>query len=228
MSKDEMAFVRRRARGIVSIALLAATCACTPTHTVKPLPAFVDAALQPGDTAIVTTADGKKHKFVVTEVGDRHISGGGQRYSLGDIAELKKVAWERPDSPCKNVESLGCSVPLLVSIVSDRHAHYSDEFHDACADHDYCYRHGYRTYGYDREACDQAFLDDMLALCPPRPGNVLARVLDAFDDSLDSHATCVSVARDFHRAVRRYGEERFLTDQSTWCEYDGPMDATPD
>ena len=77
---------------------------------------------------IVTTHSQETIEFVVTEVTEKALRGTEQQIELIDIAELRKVAWERPPSPCGGDAALGCSVPLLVSLASKEHAHYREEF----------------------------------------------------------------------------------------------------
>lgn len=197
--------------------------ACAPTHTVKPLPNFVKVALMPGDRVTVTTHDGATHKFVITEIGGNTLSGDNVQFALQDIASLKKHAWTRPESPCGGEKSLGCSVPFLVNVASKSHSRYGKKFYDACAQHDYCYRHGAASYGLDRDTCDDEFLANMQNTCPSAAGTTIGKVFEVFDDSVDSRQTCLSVADDFYSAVRRYGEEKFLTASSTYCEYNGPQ-----
>ncbi len=195
---------------------------CVPTHNVKPLPDFVNTAIQPGDKVIVTTKDGETIEFVVSDVTDEMLIGENHRIALADVAALKKVSWKRPPSPCGGDESLGCSVPILVSLASDVHAHYDRHFYDACAQHDYCYRHGSRTYGFDRDACDAEFLENMRNTCPEPSRSKLGRILDAVNADVGSRTTCLSTAADFHTVVRRFGERKFHTDTGTYCEYNGP------
>jgi hypothetical protein len=178
-------------RKLVIVALLFLCVACAPTHNVKPLPDFVDKAIQPGDKVIVTKKTGETVEFVVTEVTKEMLVG-----------------------------SLGCSVPILVSLTSDVYEHYRDYFFDACAQHDYCYRHGFRTYGLDREACDTEFLDNMLKACPAPSRSGIGEIFDAM--SVESHDTCVATATQFHVFVRRYGEDEFQSGTSTTCHYNGP------
>ena len=218
---------RSAGRWLLGVALLLALAACTPMHTVKPLPDFVSVGLEPGDRIEVTTRGGTTHEVVVEEVRRDRIVGADQEYLLEDLVSIKKAAWERPESPCGGGKPLGCSVPWLVSLASEAHGHYKEKFYDACADHDYCYRHGHASYGLDRRSCDEAFLDDMRALCPDRASSGVGRVLEVFDDSLDSRQTCETVANDFYQAVRRYGADRFETTLSTYCEYDGPPARAP-
>lgn len=202
--------------------LLASLIACVPTHTVKPLPDFVSTGLGPGDRVTVTTTAGDVHEFEITEIRENKLIGHELQFELQALMSIKKHAWTRPESPCGGEKPLGCSVPLLVAIASEAHSHYEGKFYDACAQHDYCYRHGFTSYGKDRKACDDAFFEDMKALCPKAAVNKLGRVLQAVDGSLDSRQTCLSVAEDYYGAVRRYGEKKYLTKDSTLCAYDGP------
>ncbi len=209
-------------RVLFVLTLLSGIAACAPMHTVKPLPDFVESALEPGDRITVTTYDGETHEFVVKELRGDLLVGENVQFALKDLASIKKHAWSRPDSPCGGEKALGCSLPLLVSLVSDTHSHYRSKFYDACAQHDYCYRHGFASYGLDRNTCDREFLLDMKNLCPAPAAGKLGKTLEIFDDSVDSRRTCLSVAEDYYEAVHQYGEDKFLTANSTYCEYNGP------
>ena len=212
----------RPSAAVLMLALLAAaiTCiACAPTHTVRPLPEFVDEGIEPGDKVIVTTKSGDVIEFVVSEVTSSMLIGDDHRVALEDIDTLQKRSWSRPPSPCGD-EPVGCSVPLLVALTSDVYAHYRRHFHDACSQHDYCYRHGFRTYGLDRQACDTEFLENMRKACPAPRGSPLGIFIDV--SSVHSSHTCLSTADEFYAVVRRYGEDEFHSDTSTVCEYDGP------
>jgi len=209
-------------RFILVAVTIACAVACTPTHNVKPLPNFVDAGLEPGDRVTITTHDGKEHEFIITEIRGDVLLGENAEIALQDVASIRKHAWKRPESPCGGEEPLGCSLPFLVSLASESHRNYREVFYDACAQHDYCYRHGFASYGMDRKSCDDEFLRDMQNLCPDQAGGRLGKVLDALNTSIESRRRCLSVADDFYVAVRRYGEDRFATTASTYCEYNGP------
>lgn len=209
-------------RFILVVIWIACAIACTPTHNVKPLPNFVNAGLEPGDRVSVTTHDDTEHEFVITEIRGDVLLGDDVAFGLQDIASIRKHAWERPQSPCGGEEPLGCSLPLLVSLASELHSHYREKFYDACAQHDYCYRHGFASYGTNRESCDDEFLLDMQNSCPTEAVSRLGKVFDALDNSVESRQSCLSVADDFYAAVRRYGEQKFATSASTYCEYNGP------
>ena len=196
--------------------------ACTPTHNVKPLPNFVNAGLAPGDRVTVTTHDDEKHEFVITEIRGDVLFGENAAFALQDVASIQKHAWDRPESPCGGEKPLGCSLPLLVSLTSELHSYYRDEFYDACAQHDYCYRHGFASYGMDRQSCDDNFLLDMQNSCPDEGSSRVGKIFDVLDDSIQSRRNCLSVADDFYAAVRHYGEKKYATSTSTYCEYDGP------
>ena len=193
---------------------------CAPTHSVKPLPEFVDMAIEPGDKVIVTTKSSEVLELVVSEVTNSMLIGDDHRVALEDIDTLQKKSWSKPPSPCGGHEQLGCSVPLLVSLTSDTYAHYRRHFHDACTQHDYCYRHGFRTYGLDREACDTEFMENMRDACPEPRRSPLGIFMDV--TSVESGHTCLSTADEFYAVVRRYGKSEFHIDTSTVCEYNGP------
>ncbi len=206
----------------VAAFLLVLAVACTPTHNIKPLPNFVKVGLAPGDRVTITKHDGATYEFVVTEVRGDILISGDEEFLLHDIAAIQKHAWERPESPCGGEKPLGCSVPILVSLASDTHSHYGDKFYEACAQHDYCYRHGFASYGLDRNSCDDAFLKDMQNSCPHKARGTLGGLFEALDSSMESRQSCLTAANDFYAAVRRYGEDKFETNNSTYCEFDGP------
>ena len=215
-------FLELRHTAVLLLAILAVGVACAPTHVVKPLPNFVEVAIQPGDTVIVTTYSRETVEFVVTEVTETALHGAERQIELIDIAELRKVAWERPPSPCGGDEALGCSVPLLVSLASKEHAHYGEKFYGACELHDYCYRHGSHTYGLDREFCDAEFLQNMQMTCPRSSDSTIGTIFEVLNDSIDSRSACLKIAADFHLAARDFGEKHFQTVSGSYCEYNGP------
>ena len=207
---------------MLTLSAVVVSCSTTDVYPVRPLPNFVTAAIQPGDTVIVTTHGHEDIEFVVTEVTEYSLHSADREIRLIDIAELHKVSSERPPSPCGNGEPLGCSLPLLVSLASKEHNHYKDQFYGACEQHDYCYRHGVRTYGLDREYCDTEFLQNMQASCPLGSSSTLGSIMEAMNDSVDSRNVCMRVATDFHIVVRDFGEKHFQTTGSSYCEYNGP------
>ena len=210
----------------ISVAVLAMMlAACVPSHPIKPLPDFVQLAIEPGDRVEVTTHTGDVYEFEVVAVTAEAIhSKRGRVFPLSEIAGLKEIAWEKPPSPCGGEKELGCSVPFLVSVISEEHGHYREAFYTACEQHDYCYRHGARTYGLDRDDCDAEFLDNMLDICPAESTSVFGSIVDMMSDDVNSRSVCLQVADDFHRAARTYGEKHFQANtDSTYCEYNGPL-----
>ena len=214
--------MKAHARLMLGAGILVCVAACAPTHTVKPLPDFVQAGLEPGDTITVTTHGGETQKFELKEIRGDILVGENTQFALQDLKSIKKHAWSRPESACGGEKPLGCSMPLLISLASKSHNHYKEKFYDACAQHDYCYGHGLATYGADRKSCDDEFLLDMQNLCPDAATSTFGKVLQTIGDSVESRHTCLTVANDFHFAVRRYGEDKYLTTTSSYCEYNGP------
>jgi hypothetical protein len=66
-------------------------------------------------------------------------------------------------------DSLNCSIPGLIdhTIVRGigKGARGSEQFRQACVEHDYCYRYGAQTYGLKRSDCDIALFRESLKLC---------------------------------------------------------------
>ena len=202
--------------------VLLAAAGCAPSHTVRPLPDFVATAIKPGDKVKIVTKSDEIIEMEVTEVDNGAIHGEEHVVAFGNIAHLEKIAWTRPPSACGGSEPLGCSVPLLVAMASDEHLHYREKFYSACEQHDYCYRHGYRTYGLEREYCDDEFLQNMQTLCPETRESTIGSIFEAMDDSVGSRNTCMRIANDFYIAASDFGEKHFQTNGSSYCEYDGP------
>ncbi|MBT8079471.1 MAG: hypothetical protein KJO31_12900 [Gammaproteobacteria bacterium] len=209
-------------RRLMLLSLIACAAGCAQKFTVKPLPNFVDAAIKPGDKVEVTTYGGESWKFEVTGVTKTALHGREHKVRLVEIADLKKIARKRPPSPCGGEKELGCSVPILISMASNEHAHYRERFYDACAQHDYCYRHGSATYGLDRDDCDEEFLVNMQNSCPNQTTSVFGTVVEIMGNSIDSSFTCMRIANDFYTAARDFGEKHFEAKGSSYCEYNGP------
>ena len=93
-----------------------------------------------------------------------------------------------------------------------------DVFHKACVEHDYCYRHGYATYGLDQRYCDNRFYGDMMEECGSAGGGILG-LTDV--DGLAERAKCRLAADQFYAAVQRYGSKAFRTTGSTRYPFDG-------
>ena len=192
----------------------ASACTLTPGHDVRVHPDYIRAGVQVGDRVEVTELDGSKHEFIVIEVANDALRGDGYRVEFADIGELRKYSWEPPAHPCGGGEPVGCSLPVVVRALSEYHNDYAQRFDPACVQHDFCYRHGYATYGTSREGCDESFYARMQQEC----GSV--RFLDMLDvERTRRHTECKLAAEQFYLAVRRYGEEAYRTTGSTVCEY---------
>jgi hypothetical protein len=205
------------ARLLLLIALLtAALGACAPWWQVRPYPEFVKAELRPGDQLRIETRDGRRFKLTVQAVRDDRIVGDQQTVALAEINRLEKQSKSPPANPCSPQVPLGCSMPDWAAVLHPSQSQYRDYFYPSCEQHDYCYRHGYATYGLGKEACDQRFLQDMQDQCSP----------DNFTELLlragESYATCGAMAMEFYLAVQKYGAGRYRGSNSSYCEYDGP------
>lgn len=92
-----------------------------------------------------------------------------------DVREPAQTSGDRPYSSDDvqvvggRGEGIGCSVPWLVSaLVLPAGAGGRGpvlEMRQACATHDYCYRHGAATYDYTQADCDRALQDQALKQC---------------------------------------------------------------
>ena len=202
-------------RKLVLLSLLAlSACVYTPRHEIKTDPAHIRAGVEPGDRVEVVTLDGRQLEFEVTVVENDALLGDAERVSFLDIAALYKLSWKEPGHPCGGGQPVGCSIPTVVAAVSGNLAGYGNRFHKACMYHDFCYRHGYATYGNSRDACDDQFRAAMETEC----GTL--GVLDIMDlERAQEHTRCTLAAEQMYLAVRRYGEKAYLTTQSTFCEY---------
>ena len=190
--------------------------ACVPLQAVRPLPDFVALAIKPGDQVELETLAGEEAEFQVSHVDAQSISSPHRRFLLNEIAELYVRSRDRPSYPCGGTQALGCSIPegvkftdFVVGLMKKGfswHSEYADRFYDACVQHDFCYRHGYKTYGHSKEYCDEEFYDNMLESC------------GAVD------VACMAVAKEFSWAVKEHAEPgAFQETTSTECHYDGPV-----
>jgi hypothetical protein len=208
----------RRCHRLVLTAIWIGLAACAPTRPVRTHPAYIAAAVAIGDSVRVETRDGDVMRFRVAGVADDEIVGAnGERVLIADIESLSVRSWSRVNQPCGEGRSMGCSVPLPVAVISVFHDHYRVRFEQACIQHDFCYRHGLATYGYDRADCDERFLTDMEAEC--ETGRFGTDVLVGGADLLSRGEVCRSAARQFYDAVRAYGEQAFRREESTVCRY---------
>jgi len=201
------------ARLMTVLVLSAAIAACSyaPLQDIRVKPEFIKAGVQPGDTVEIETKDGKTRKFVVTSVSATVIEGEDNRVPLSDIQKIGVRSWQEPGHPCGAGEPVGCSVPEVLLVLVDYYEEQANRFHKACVTHDFCYRHGYATYGTERAACDDVFYQEMQDEC----GSFGAlSVLDVKQYSL-----CQLTAKQTFEAVRRYGEPAYRSATSSYCEY---------
>ncbi len=197
---------------IATVLMAAAGCARTaPSHNIPVRDEYIQAGIKAGDTVEITMVDGEQKSFEVVNVRTNVIVGPDGDIPLSDIKSIVKRSWTQPEHPCGANEPVGCSIPEVVLLLSDEYSEQAAKFHPACVKHDFCYRHGYATYGDTREVCDQQFLDDMRQACGS--AGVL-NILNAKDYSI-----CSVAARQTYEAVRLKGEPHFRTTTSTTCEF---------
>ena len=200
--------------------LLLSACASGNWHDVYPYPKYIESGVQEGKEVKITTDDGNEHVFVAETAEDGRVKGKIKDQPIqipyDDIVAIQINSEEAPDWPCGGAVPLGCSIPevltMWVSVVEE----YQREFHDACVFHDFCYRHGYITYGMNREQCDADFLENMKRIC-----DVKLVSWEFVTDPLNE-GKCLVAAANLYQGVRRYGEEYFRIDNSTYCEYQFP------
>jgi len=196
------------------LVLLVVVCACAqvvPSHDIPAKPEYIRAGVKPGDSVQITTRDGEVHRIVVEEVTADAIRGPETKVRFSDIEKLVKRSWSIPEHPCGGNKPLGCSIPEVVLVLSDEYGQQAEKFHPACITHDFCYRHGFATYGETRAQCDDNFYADMRDACKGWSG--LGR-LDVSD-----YAICEAAARQTYDAVQRYGAKNYRDKSSSYCEY---------
>lgn len=197
---------------IVIVAVAASGCShVVPSHDIPAKPEFIRAGVQAGDLVEVTTKDGEYREFKVTDVGTDVIEGPAETIRFAEIQSLVKRSWKEPAHPCGGGIPVGCSIPEVVLILSKRYQQQAEKFHPACVTHDFCYRHGFATYGVAREECDAVIYTDMKKACAGMGG------LGALD--VKEFGICQLAANQTFEAVRQHGEKHFLTTTSTYCEY---------
>lgn len=90
------------------------------------------------------------------------LQGSPQRYPPGSVFNLKTyLPWEN-DGPEIIRYPIGCSVNTLAdfalqTLFPKSEGGFSKIFHASCARHDLCYRHGYYTYQFTKDDCDDEF-----------------------------------------------------------------------
>ena len=193
------------------IILVAACAQITPQHEIPVKPDYIYAGVQVSDTLEVTTKDGKLHEIEVTDVGTHFIESVNGRIYFSDIQSIVKRSWTAPEHPCGAGEPVGCSIPEVMLVLSDDLNEQADKFHPACVTHDFCYRHGFATYGVNREQCDATFYENMRKACAGSGG--LGRL------DVKGYSICELAANQTFEAVKKYGEPNYRGANSTYCEY---------
>lgn len=197
---------------IVLIAFVSATlmsCASiTPEHEIRMHPDHIQAGVQKGDTVIVTMNNGKVYTFEVVRVWPNSIEGPFGPILFSEITSITKRSWTTPGHACGGNKPVGCSIPAVVTLLSVEYETQAQKFEPACATHDFCYRHGYATYGDNREDCDATFYDEMKDSCN-----------DGLNIDVLDLGMCKIAAKQTFAAVRKYGEKHFETSGSTFCEW---------
>ena len=197
---------------VAAVALLVSSCSSvTPAHDILPRPNHIQAGVQPGDTVEITTRDGKEHKFAVVSVGPLGVESPEGTILYGEIVSIRKRSWSEPDHPCGGGQPVGCSIPEVLLVLSDDYQQQAEKFHPACVTHDFCYRHGFATYGESRDTCDAVFYENMKNACSGTGG---IGILDVKEFGI-----CQVAASQTFEAVRKYGKEHFLSTTSTYCDY---------
>lgn len=200
----------------LATSLMLMSCSVTPRHDIKPRPDFIHAGVQVGDTVEIVTDDGREVTLIVSDVRSTSLAGESPHgvadiIDFADITNIAKRSWTEPAHPCGGGQPVGCSIPEVVLVLSEDYQRQADKFRGACATHDFCYRHGYATYGLDRSTCDDTFYDDMQASCSSMGA---LSILDPKEFGI-----CQAAARQTFEAVRRYGEPHFRTTTSSVCDY---------
>ena len=218
-----MAHVSKLRTGLIclGVAFLAAGCSYAPEKEVPPHPDYIAAAIDPEDAVLIETTDGREIEMVVAAVEPGALVGtDGRRVPIADISRLSVRSWSDPEHPCGAGLPVGCSIPAVVTELSKYHAEFGERFRPSCEQHDYCYRHGYATYGFDQRTCDDRFYADMKAQCDG--GSTIMKTLESLADveKIAEGAKCRFAADQFYEAVRRPGHKAYRTTTSTVCEFD--------
>lgn len=124
-------------------------------------------------------------------------------------------------------EGLDCSIPsILETFMFDKspgvESPISLQFRQACVFHDYCYRHGYATYGYAQADCDFNLLQQAFRTCVQiyEAGYILSGQTYARGSTTSK---CQERAREVLLGVRLGGVGSFMaSEQSSYFEFD-PM-----
>lgn len=196
---------------LCSLIFLTTACSLVPKQEVLPYSDHVAAGLKKGDQVEIVLHDGHKISMTISEITVNSISSEDERVFLSDIASLSRQSWRATANPCDDGGPRGCSIPILISVLSEFHAEYGSQFRNPCTKHDFCYEHGLLTYSYSREDCDEQFLGNMQSYCT-----------NEYKLDLVTRSECMFAADQMHAAVRLYGEQYYAGVTGQYCEYAGP------
>lgn len=121
-------------------------------------------------------------------------------------------------------EGLDCSIPSLVESfmferVRGKDAPISLQFRQGCVTHDYCYRHGYATYGYTQADCDLMLLQAAFRTCIQIYDMGLLGLEKP--NSSNRPKSCETRAREVLLGVRMGGWDSFKArEKSSYFEFD--------
>lgn len=188
-----------------------AACTVAPRQAVLPYPDHISAAISVGDRVEITTVGNEELQLEVTAVTEHSLIANGVSVDFNDIRTIAVRSFVVPRNPCDDERPLDCSVPRLARIASAFHDRFAEYFRPSCRQHDYCYRYGKKTYGFERSDCDRAFLDAMWSQCSGK-----------FNLDLAWRAECAAAAQHFYSAVAEHGAASFPGEDGETCEYAGP------
>jgi phospholipase A2-like protein len=116
---------------------------------------------------------------------------------------------------CVESEPVDCSFPWQGQLATlGTSAYYNEKFGKACLRHDYCYRHGQKTYGYSKDYCDDSFYKATKDTCE-------GVSVGTFLSLGTSKGACYTAAEAYYQAVRKFGASSYKTGSaSTYCRFD--------
>jgi len=167
-----------------------------------------------------------------------------------DFNEAQTYVWEQPPTATPvpagmDVRSviggkgagLNCSIPSLAEkwfikplqqksqgTATTAISPASLQYAQACSKHDFCYRHGFATYGYKQPDCDDLLFDQAFRICAkiyqsPQPADPNSGI----KDGTSGIATCQQQAALVRLGVRLFGDTAYQgAGKSTYFEFD-PM-----
>ncbi|AME26336.2 hypothetical protein AXG89_20840 [Burkholderia sp. PAMC 26561] len=121
---------------------------------------------------------------------------------------------------------INCSIPSIGDLAFKRPDGVSDirlRFRQACVNHDFCYRHGFATYGYTQNDCDTALQESAYRLCRQiqRGGGNDSK--GEFEGGINPYSYCETEAKKVLLGVALGGSGSYkAAGRSTYFEYD-PM-----